>query len=205
MIDNLREPYQLRPSVCGPDHARMLYTHGMVCPSPSSARIRPDTLPELVTFVNPARYKGAYPFVRMAKELGRRRPDIPLLVVESREIGKTLGACGLRTEDHPNATDGVGSMAYAPVGHGRDADERWTGRKPTNGRTGNRADGNKTEPDTHFARRTQNPRLRPRPRHLSSPCAARKSMFLDDAHDICDELNILTRTSLTGASRATST
>ena len=41
-----------------------------------------------------------------------------------------------------NATDGVGSMAYASVGHGRDADERWTGRKPTEGRTANRADGN---------------------------------------------------------------
>ena len=54
-----------------------------------------------MTFVNPARYKGVYPFVRIAKELGRR-PDIPLLVVESRETRKTLGACGLRTEDHPN-------------------------------------------------------------------------------------------------------
>ena len=26
MIDDLHEPYQLRPSVCGADHARMLYT-----------------------------------------------------------------------------------------------------------------------------------------------------------------------------------
>ena len=58
--------------------------------------------PRFVTFVNPARYKGVYPFVRIAKELGRRRPDIPLLVVESRETRKTLGACGLRTADHPN-------------------------------------------------------------------------------------------------------
>ena len=56
--------------------------------------------PRFVTFVNPAGYKGVYPFVRIAKELGRRRPDIPLLVVESRETRKTLGACGLRTEDH---------------------------------------------------------------------------------------------------------
>ena len=55
-----------------------------------------------VTFVNPALYKGAYPFVRIAQELGRRRPDIPLLVVESRATKQTLGACGLRPSDHPN-------------------------------------------------------------------------------------------------------
>ena len=61
---------------------------------------RPD--PRFVTFVNPALYKGAYPFVRIAQELGRRRPDIPLLVVESRATRQTLGACGLRPSDHPN-------------------------------------------------------------------------------------------------------
>ena len=55
-----------------------------------------------MTFVNPALYKGAYPFVRIAQELGGRRPDIPLLVVESRATRKTLGACGLRPSDHPN-------------------------------------------------------------------------------------------------------
>ena len=58
--------------------------------------------PRYVTFVNPALYKGAYPFVRIAQELGRRRPDIPLLVVESRGTRQTLGACGLRPSDHPN-------------------------------------------------------------------------------------------------------
>ena len=58
--------------------------------------------PRYVTFVNPALYKGAYPFVRIAQELGRRRPDIPLLVVESRGTRQTLGACGLRPTDHPN-------------------------------------------------------------------------------------------------------
>jgi glycosyltransferase involved in cell wall biosynthesis len=59
-----------------------------------------DRRPRYVTFVNPALYKGAYPFVRIAQELGRRRPDIPLLVVESRATRRTLGACGLRTSDH---------------------------------------------------------------------------------------------------------
>ena len=58
--------------------------------------------PRYVTFVNPALCKGAYPFVRIAQELGRRRPDIPLLVVESRATRMTLGACGLRPSDHPH-------------------------------------------------------------------------------------------------------
>ena len=42
--------------------------------------------------------KGVYPFARIAHELGRRRPDIPLLVVESRGTKETLGACGLDLE-----------------------------------------------------------------------------------------------------------
>ena len=61
-----------------------------------------DRDPRYLTFVNPALYKGAYPFVRIARELGRRRPEIPLLVVESRGTRQTLGACGLRPSDHPN-------------------------------------------------------------------------------------------------------
>ena len=54
--------------------------------------------PRFVTFVNPCLEKGVYPFARIAHELGRRRPDIPLLVVESRGTKETLGACGLDLE-----------------------------------------------------------------------------------------------------------
>ena len=36
-----------------------------------------------VTFVNPALHKGAAPFGRLADMLGRARPDIPILVVQS--------------------------------------------------------------------------------------------------------------------------
>ena len=61
-----------------------------------------DAEPRYLTFVNPALYKGAYPFVRIAQELGRRRPDIPLLVVESRATKAMLGFCGLRPADHPH-------------------------------------------------------------------------------------------------------
>ncbi len=50
--------------------------------------------PRFVTFVNPCLEKGVYPFARIADELGRRRPDIPLLVVESR--GTRAHAGGLR-------------------------------------------------------------------------------------------------------------
>ena len=54
-----------------------------------------DPAPQYVTFINPSPQKGAYAFVRIAHELGRRRPDIPLLVVESRGTRDTLMACGL--------------------------------------------------------------------------------------------------------------
>jgi glycosyltransferase involved in cell wall biosynthesis len=54
-----------------------------------------DPEPQYVTFVNPSLQKGAYAFVQIAHELGRRRPDIPLLVVESRGTRDTLMACGL--------------------------------------------------------------------------------------------------------------
>jgi glycosyltransferase involved in cell wall biosynthesis len=50
--------------------------------------------PRFVTFVNPALEKGAGAFVRIAREMARRRPDIPILVVESRGDRRTLAACG---------------------------------------------------------------------------------------------------------------
>jgi hypothetical protein len=36
-----------------------------------------------VTFVNPSRHKGLLLFARLADMLGSRRPDIPILVVQS--------------------------------------------------------------------------------------------------------------------------
>jgi glycosyltransferase involved in cell wall biosynthesis len=49
--------------------------------------------PKFVTFVNPSLEKGVYAFARIAEELERRRPDIPLLVVEARGTRDTLAAC----------------------------------------------------------------------------------------------------------------
>jgi len=67
--------------------------------------------PRFVTFVNPILEKGVCPFVRIAQELGRRRPEIPFLVVESRGNRRALAAFGLgrdapvSVELMPNTTD----------------------------------------------------------------------------------------------------
>ncbi len=68
-----------------------------------AARVRAESVePTYVTFVNPSFEKGVYPFVRIADELGRRRPDIPLLVVESRGEESTVVGCGIDLRDHGN-------------------------------------------------------------------------------------------------------
>ncbi len=67
------------------------------------ARARATTRdPRYVTFVNPSYEKGVYAFARIADELGRRRPDIPLLVVEGRGTERTLVDCGLDLRVHGN-------------------------------------------------------------------------------------------------------
>jgi len=66
--------------------------------------------PEYVTFVNPSPEKGIFAFARIADELGRKRPDIPLLVVESRGSESTLVDCGLDLRDHGN----VYLMSHTP-------------------------------------------------------------------------------------------
>ncbi len=68
-----------------PDSPRHLTTdNGPLTPGASRA---------FVTFINPQAEKGAAVFARIALELGRRRPDIPLLVVEGR--GTADGLAGL--------------------------------------------------------------------------------------------------------------
>ncbi len=46
--------------------------------------VAPERDPRYLTFINPQPGKGVTVFARIASELGRRRPDIPLLVVEGR-------------------------------------------------------------------------------------------------------------------------
>ena len=60
----------------------------------------PERKDVYLTFVNPSIEKGVFPFARIADELGRRRPDIPILVVESRGTEATVAACGLELRDH---------------------------------------------------------------------------------------------------------
>jgi glycosyltransferase involved in cell wall biosynthesis len=66
--------------------------------------------PRYVTFVNPSHEKGVFAFARIADELGRRRPDIPLLVVEGRGTERTLVDCGLDLRAHGN----VSLMRHTP-------------------------------------------------------------------------------------------
>ena len=54
-----------------------------------------DVRGRYVTFVNPQPHKGVTVFARIALELGRRRPDVPLLVVEGRGKADWVGRTGL--------------------------------------------------------------------------------------------------------------
>ena len=63
-----------------------------------------DRVPRYVTFVNPSYEKGVYVFAKMADELGRRRPDIRLLVVEARGTERTLADSGLDLTAHGNVS-----------------------------------------------------------------------------------------------------
>ncbi|HLJ92916.1 MAG TPA: glycosyltransferase [Gemmataceae bacterium] len=53
---------------------------------------------QYVTFVNPQPQKGVFLFSRIAAELARRRPDIPLLVVEGRGKAGWLDRTGIDIE-----------------------------------------------------------------------------------------------------------
>ncbi len=57
-----------------------------------STVVAPDEARAFVTFVNPAPHKGLLLFARLADMLGSRRPDIPLLVVQSGQSGGALNA-----------------------------------------------------------------------------------------------------------------
>jgi hypothetical protein len=57
-----------------------------------SSVIAPSDSRAFVTFVHPARHKGLLLFARLADMLGSRRPDIPILVVQSGRTGGALNA-----------------------------------------------------------------------------------------------------------------
>ena len=54
--------------------------------------------PVFVTMINPTPDKGVVFFARLAEELASRRPDIPMLVVESRGTAGSLASAGMAGE-----------------------------------------------------------------------------------------------------------
>ncbi|MCR4415250.1 MAG: glycosyltransferase [Thermoguttaceae bacterium] len=65
---------------------------------PSSPALLPQACggrQKYLTFVNPQATKGLFVFARMAEQIARRRPDIPILVIDSRGRGKALEQTGV--------------------------------------------------------------------------------------------------------------
>jgi glycosyltransferase involved in cell wall biosynthesis len=78
-------------------HLRRLGLDGAVIPDPlgHDRVVATECEPRYLTFINPQPVKGVTVFARIALELGRRRPDIPLLVVEGRRTADGLANLGL--------------------------------------------------------------------------------------------------------------
>lgn len=75
-----------------------------------STVVAPTESRAFVTFVHPAPHKGLMLFARLADMLGSRRPDIPILVVQSGQSGGSLNAIpGLDFTKYPQI------MAAPPV------------------------------------------------------------------------------------------
>jgi glycosyltransferase involved in cell wall biosynthesis len=75
-----------------------------------STVVAPDDSRAFVTFVHPAPHKGLFLFARLADMLGSRRPDIPVLVVQSgRSAGSLNSIPGLDFAKYPQI------MAAPPV------------------------------------------------------------------------------------------
>ena len=72
--------------------------------------VAPTESRAFVTFVNPSRHKGSLLFARLAVMLGSRRPDIPILVVQSgRSVGSLNAIPGVDFSKYPQI------MAAPPV------------------------------------------------------------------------------------------
>jgi glycosyltransferase involved in cell wall biosynthesis/GT2 family glycosyltransferase len=77
--------------------------------------------PRYVTFINPVPHKGVHIFARIARELARRRPDIPLLVTQGRSPAASLNASELKLAPLVSGRwlpDGS-AAAFSPIGESR--------------------------------------------------------------------------------------
>jgi glycosyltransferase involved in cell wall biosynthesis len=80
-----------------------LRSAGIPAPIDWSAVEAPEDQRRFVTFVNPTLPKGAMLFARLADMLGSRRPDIPVLVVQSAQSAGRLNAIsGLDFKKYPH-------------------------------------------------------------------------------------------------------
>ena len=61
--------------------------------------IATDREPRYLTFEDPTVAQGVFAFAKIADELGKQRPDIPILVVEGEG---TVAGCGLELRDRGN-------------------------------------------------------------------------------------------------------
>jgi glycosyltransferase involved in cell wall biosynthesis len=103
----------LVPSECARAHyRRALGLESVAIPGPWDwDRVKcAEVVGQYVTFVNPQPHKGVFVFARLAAELGRLRPDIPLLVVEGRAKASWLARTGLDFRKAKN----LFSMANTP-------------------------------------------------------------------------------------------
>ena len=73
-------------------HCRLLGLDGPVIPDPIPLDrvVAENPEPQYVTFINPQIPKGMSVFIRIAMELNRKRPEIPLLIVEGRGTSEAL-------------------------------------------------------------------------------------------------------------------
>ena len=100
----------LVPSAYAAEHYRA--TLGLRCAAIPCAvdferALAVDPTPRYLTFVNPSPEKGVWAFARIAEVLGRARPEIPVLVVESRGTEASVAACGLELR-------GLGTVSFHP-------------------------------------------------------------------------------------------
>ncbi len=91
-------------STAAQHYARTACVQGDWLPSPLvwADIVAPEDTRGFVTFVNPSPHKGLALFARLADMLGRRRPDIPILIVQTgREAAALATIPGLDLARHP--------------------------------------------------------------------------------------------------------